>query len=122
MDQRQVVRTIAAIRVAVGVVAFVAPRRSAALAFGGHAEQPGVVTIMRSFAARDVALGLGTLRALERVTDPAAWAKLSALADIGDAVTSVIGLRHLPPARALIGATTASLAATLGLRAAPRLG
>jgi hypothetical protein len=121
MDQRQIVRMIAAARVAVGIMGLVAPRRAGALVFGPRGRDGAVAVMVRVFAGRDLVLGLGTLRALDRDADPAGWAKAAAAADALDATAAVLGLRAIPPARALLGATSAATVAALGARASTRL-
>jgi hypothetical protein len=122
VDQRQVVRMLAVARVAVGAAALVAPRRSASLVFGDEARSRAFAMIMRSFAVRDLVLGLGTLRALDQDRDPKSWVQAAAVTDAVDAVSSLTGVRALSPARTVLGAASAATAAALGLRAATRLG
>ena len=112
---------LAVTRVAVGAIALVAPRRAGSLVFGPRGHDGATAVVVRTFAARDLVLGLGTLRALDRDIDPATWAKASAAADAADAVSTLLGIRSLPPLRALAGALSAATAATTGLRAASRL-
>jgi hypothetical protein len=122
VDQRQIVRMLAVGRVAVGVAALVAPRRSAAAVFGPSASTRAVAVVMRSFAARDLVLGLGTLRALDQDRDPKSWVQASAAADAVDAFAALTGVRSFSTARTLAGAASATAAALLGVRAADRLG
>src|SRR5690606_2529086 len=84
MDQRHVVRMLAMVRIAIGVVAFVAPRRAGALAFGARTPSPAFEQVTRAFGARDVVLGVGTLRALDRDVDAEGWARMSAAGDASD--------------------------------------
>jgi hypothetical protein len=122
VDQRQVVRVLAVGRVAVGVVAFVAPRHAATMLFGREADSPALRAVTRSFAARDLVLGLGTLRALDQDVDAAGWARAGAASDAADAVIAIASARGLTRWRALAGAASAVVAATAGYRAASRLG
>jgi hypothetical protein len=121
MDQRQVVRLLAVARVAVGAIAFAAPRRAGSIVFGGRSRDGAMAVVVRTFAARDLILGLGTLRALDRDVDPVTWAKASAAADAADAVAALLGLGSLPTPRALAGATSALTASITGFRASTRL-
>jgi hypothetical protein len=122
MDQRQIVRMIAVGRVALGAIALLAPRATASLLLGHRASRGAVAMTTRMLGARDLALGLGTLRALDRDSDPAAWTNASALADAGDAVASVLVLGAVPTTRAVPTIAVSAGAAVLGARAASRLG
>jgi hypothetical protein len=122
MDQRQVVRVLAAARVGVGVTAFMAPRLAGSFLFGPHADTPALRLVTRAFGARDVILGMGTLRALDQDADAAGWARASAACDGADAVATLLAARGLPAGRTLLGGASAVAAAAAGLRAAARLG
>jgi hypothetical protein len=121
MDQRQVVRMIAAGRVVLGVVATTAPRRTAALAFGAERSRGALTMATRMLGARDLVLGLGTLRALDRNADPAGWATAGAVADAIDAVAALSVIRTVPASKVAASFLAAAAAAILGTRAAPHL-
>jgi hypothetical protein len=121
MDQRQIVRMIAAGRVALGVKALVAPRGLAALAFGGGPHSGAMVMAVRMLGARDLVLGLGTLRALDRDEDPATWAKASAAADAVDAVAATLAPRAIGLPRTAFTLAAAGISAAAGTRASTRL-
>jgi len=102
-----IVGTFAGIRVAIGVAFAVAPDRLSGPADGTRRD-----TLMtRSFAVREVVLGVGGLLAATRadITPPAVrtWAGLGALTDAGDLAASLIGGRRKPSERvpALVAAT-----------------
>lgn len=122
MDQRHLVRLLAVARVAIGVVALAAPRRAGALVLGPRGHDRGVALLVRAFGVRDLVLGLGTLRALDRDEDPATWAKLSAACDAADAAATLLAAPALPASRVVLGAGSAATAAALGARASTRLG
>jgi hypothetical protein len=122
VDQRQVVRMLAVARVAIGVAATAMPGVTGSLLFGPKANSPALRLVTRSFGARDVVIGLGTLRALDQDVDAAGWARASAASDAADAVAALIAARAVPTARALLGAGSAAVAAIGGYRAASRLG
>ncbi len=64
---------------------------------------------------RDIALGLGTVIALDRGAPVRGWIEASALADGVDAVACLLGRRHMPH-RAFVGVVTlASAAAGVGM-------
>lgn len=119
-DPIAVARTIATMRVAVGVVFLLAPgafRR----AFRDDAFTPATSLAMRMAAARDLALGLGGVLAARR--SPAAlrgWAEAGALADACDVVVMGAG-GGLKPLPRLVSALSAAAAAAAGQSAARRL-
>jgi hypothetical protein len=91
---RAVVGTFAATRVAIGVVFAIAPGRLA-----GRSGAPDDDRLMtRSFAVREVVLGVGGLfavaRADSRPSDVRLWAGLGALTDGGDLCASLAGIRR----------------------------
>jgi hypothetical protein len=120
MDQRQIVRMIAVGRVVIGVLALAAPRRIDSSLFGVRSS--GALTMAtRMLGARDLVLGLGTLRALDQDVDPATWAKAGAAADGADAVAAVLALGRVPASRALPTTIVAAASAALSARASTRL-
>ena len=66
MDWRQVARLLAVGRVMVGVGLLVATRPAGRLWMGAAADHPTTRFAIRTMAGRDLALGLGTLRALDQ--------------------------------------------------------
>jgi peptide-methionine (R)-S-oxide reductase len=122
MDQRQIVRMIAVGRVALGAFALVAPRLTSSLMFGHRTSRGPVTMATRMLGARDLALGLGMLRALDRDADPASWSAASAVADAGDTVACVLVLGAIPTSRAVPTIAASAGAAVLGARAASHLG
>jgi hypothetical protein len=97
-------------RVAIGVAFALAPSR-----LGGRADSlPSGTLMTRSFAVREVVLGVGGLLAVrEAETSPPTirrWAGLGALTDGGDLAASLAGVR-----RAETGARSSALFAAMGL-------
>jgi hypothetical protein len=88
-----VVGAFAAARVAIGVAFAVVPRHRG----DGTAPTRDAVLMTRSFAVREVVLGVGGLLAVARADrDPAGlrrWAGLGALTDTGDLWASLAGAR-----------------------------
>ena len=108
-----IVGTFAGIRVAIGVAFAVAPDRLSGPADGTRRD-----TLMtRSFAVREVVLGVGGLLAATRadITPSAVrtWAGLGALTDAGDLAASLIGGRPKPSARVPALVAASGLAAEL---------
>jgi hypothetical protein len=90
---RNVVRTFAGIRLAIGIAFVVAPGRLN----GGSRNSPDVL-MTRSFAVREIALGVGGLLATTRPdVSPSAvrlWAGLGALTDAGDLAAAFAQMRR----------------------------
>lgn len=121
VDQRQVVRLLAVTRLAIGAFAWVAPAVAGRFVAGARARDPIITLLVRAFAARDLVIGYGTLRALREDRDPAAWARLAAVCDGADSLAALAALRSLPFTRGMTAAVSASVAAAAGWRASSRL-
>jgi len=113
VDHRQLVRALAAGRVAVGTALTVAPGVTGRTWIGPTARDRKVKVMIRAMGGRDLAMGLGTLQALDRGHDVRSWVALSALCDAIDATATVLALRRLGP-RALPVLVTATAAAVAG--------
>jgi hypothetical protein len=99
VSSRLVVGAFAGMRVAIGAAFAVAPDR-----LSGRSDGTRRDTLMtRSFAVREVVLGVGGLLAATRGDiSPSAvrtWAGLGALTDAGDLAASLAGVRRKPSAR-----------------------
>ena len=108
-------------RVVVGAVLIVAPGLAGGSWIGDPARDRRTKMIIRGFGARDLALGLGTLRALDRGEPVEGWARMSALGDLGDAGAALLGVRGLGLARTGTTMLSAGVAAALGSAAANNL-
>jgi hypothetical protein len=71
-------------RVAAGATRFIALRFVGRIWIGSRGDDPGVALITRSFAIRDVGLGLGTAFAARRDQRVTGWAEACLLSDVGD--------------------------------------
>lgn len=122
VDHRSIVRLLAAGRIAIGTAALLAPSRVTRGWVGPDGATPGGRTVTRGLGARDVALGLGVLDALER-GEPSArrWVQASALADLGDATATLAAFRQLPKVGRLAVLAVAAGAAVAGMVAADNL-
>ena len=112
MDHRQLSRALAAGRILVGATLLIAPRAAGSRWIGDAARQPGVSVAARAFGVRDLALGLGTLQALEGDAPVRPWVSLGMMCDLGDLVATAlafraIGARRALPVMAVAGAATA---------------
>lgn len=96
-------------RIAVGVAALIAPRLAGRI-IGGRQATPPTALFARMLGARDLALGLGTVIALDRGAPVRGWLEASALADACDCIATLLAREHLSPA--VIRATAGSAAAS----------
>jgi hypothetical protein len=104
-------------RVLAGVAVFARPERFARLVGTdrGTASRAGVY--VRLFAARETALGLGTLNALRSGADVRPWVLASAIGDAGDALAFATATRgrSVPPVRGLAITVAATTGVLVGL-------
>ena len=122
MDHRSVARITAAGRVAIGAALLVAPQAVTRGWTGATGALPGAKLLGRGLGVRDLMLGLGVINALDR-GDPRAqdWVRASAVADVGDAVATVLAYRHLPKRSRFGVLAIAAGAAVAGFVAADNL-
>ena len=109
-NRRRIVSALAATRVAIGVAFALAPHR-----LDGRKVHSRADTLMtRSFAVREVTLGVGgllaTVGAGARPSSVRRWAGLGALTDGGDLAASLVGVHRDDPS-----AWVPALVATAGL-------
>src|SRR4051794_41576924 len=88
-------------RILIGAVLIVAPGAAGRRWIGDPATDPRVKVAVRGLGARDLAFGLGALRALDRGEPARTWVQLAAVGDSVDAVSGVLAARHLGPVRAI---------------------
>jgi len=84
-------------RIGIGCTALVAPTAMARPWIGDAASGPEARVLARTMGGRDLALGIGALRALgvdSAVARP--WVALAGLADAVDATVTVLAFRRLP--------------------------
>lgn len=122
MDDAQLALALARGRIAFGVAAVVAPGLTTRLLAGRKAagiEPP----LTRMLGARDLALGLGTVIALDRGAPVRGWIEGAAVSDAVDAVTSLLARKRMSPGAfkgtLLLGAGSAACGAYLSRRLDP---
>jgi hypothetical protein len=117
MEPRDLAIAQARGRIAVGLAFLAAPSLVGRLWVGGDARRPGARVLGRAFGARDLALGLGVVIALDRGAPVRGWLEASALADASDFAAGLLGADALPPPLRpgvlALGAGSAALAAWL---------
>jgi hypothetical protein len=121
MEARTVATALARARIAIGIAAVAAPAAAARL-MGGRSGSAGLAPVaVRMVGARDVALGLGAVIAIDRGAPVRGWLEGAALADAGDLVAGVLGRERLTPGALKATAGVAGAAAALGALLARRL-
>lgn len=93
MEARQVAVALAAGRIAIGTAAFVAPRLVGRSWLGEVSGADGTKIALRGLGARDAAIGVGLLAALDEPARARNWVEAGVIADAGDFVATALG-RH----------------------------
>jgi hypothetical protein len=117
MNADSTVKALAALRVVIGVAAWLAPRQSGK-GFGLDPEaNPQAPYLGRLFGARDVALGVGTLQASGEARKQ--WLRIGIAVDAADAAAALAAGRggYLPPLAAGLVFAPAIAAVGLGVAA-----
>ena len=98
MDERDHVRNIAIMRMALGGAYVTLPGLAGPTWIGADAATGGARTLARGFGARDAILGYGLFQALESGdgTQIRRWLLLGAAADAGDLLGTLGSWRRLP--------------------------
>lgn len=118
MDNRRVIAMLSIARVGVGTALLLAPSRMGRNWVGSVADDPRAAVVIRGFGARDLVLGLGTLRALRRDEPLTGWVQMAAIGDACDAVAGLVGAPGVGAARTIPTVLSAAAAAAVGMRAA----
>jgi hypothetical protein len=100
-DHRQIVRMLACARIAIGATLLAAPRRAGGRWIGPAADDAAARLAVRALAARDLAIGVGTLRALTGEEPARPWAVAGAASDLVDAAATIVAVRQVGLRRAL---------------------
>jgi hypothetical protein len=93
VDATLAARALAIGRIALGLGLFLAPRRLTRAWLGRDAGGGNVTAVVRGLAARDVAVGVGTLVALRGdapAQDAERWIEAGIVGDLGDAVGTLL--------------------------------
>ena len=120
-DPRGSIQATAAVRLLVGLVVLVAPRRTAGALLGTTGPSDETLLALRMFAGRDAALGLGALLAARHPSSALrGWAEAGVLADATDALAFAV-TRSVKPMLRLGLALVAATATVSGAMSARRL-
>jgi hypothetical protein len=109
MKARDLAVGLASGRIAIGVVSLLAPGLVGRAMMGPDGDSGGTRPFLRVVGARDLALGVGVLVALDRDAPVQGWLRASAVVDGLDAAGSLLARHHLRPTvfPAAAGAATA---------------
>jgi hypothetical protein len=118
MENRRVIALLSIARVGVGTALLLAPRRMGRNWVGSAVDDPRAALVIRGFGARDLALGLGTLRAMQRDEPLTGWVQMAALGDACDAIAGLAGASSVGLVRTIPTVVSAAVAAVVGARAA----
>jgi hypothetical protein len=121
LDHRQVARLLAAIRIVAGAALVIAPRTIGIRWVGDDAARAGTRLFIRTMGIRDLALAVGTMRALNHRGPAREWVLASATSDAVDVVATVLAMPSIGVRRGLPSAITALLASAAGFAAAGRV-
>ncbi len=117
MENRRVIAMLSIARVGVGTALLLAPRTMGRNWVGSVADDRRAALVIRGFGARDLALGLGTLRAMARNEPLNGWVQMAALGDACDAIAGLAGASNVGVARTIPTVLSATAAAIMGMRA-----
>jgi hypothetical protein len=120
MDERETARAISMARFVVGVACVLFPRRAARVWLGGDSSE-NLTVAMRAMGARDVAIAVGTIAALDNGGDVAGWLRAGVTADATDAASTLMAFGSLRGLRKWVWPVTAGAAAYVGLQLAAEL-
>ena len=121
MNEKEIARMLGLARLAVGVVGFLAPTKTIRGWIGQEAKPYPTNMVMRGFAARDAAIGIGLLAALENDGPVRGWLEASALSDLVDAIGTLAAWKDLPGFSRLLLLAVEVGAATVGMQLAAEL-
>jgi hypothetical protein len=109
MEARHLALGLAGGRIAIGVISLLAPGLVGRAMMGPEGDSGGIRLLLRVVGARDLALGIGVLAALDRDAPVRGWLRASAVVDGLDAAGSLLARHHLRPTvfPAAAGAATA---------------
>jgi len=114
MDEKDITRLMGWLRVATGTAFTLAPAKTSRMWVGRDVDSVYTRMAARGLGARDLALGIGLLTAMQRGASVRGWLEAGALSDGIDAFNSIVGMRRLSKFRMLLLATAGGYSAYLG--------
>jgi hypothetical protein len=121
MNDATLAMSLARCRIALGTAAVLAPRLATRMMSGRRQSEAIGPVFARMLGARDIALGLGTVIALDRGKPVRGWLEGSALADTVDCITCFLARGDLSPRVAPAAAGFGGASAILGTFLSRRL-
>lgn len=118
MDDRDLLRKLSIMRLAIGISLFAAPRLAVKVWTGESSDSPALVLAARALGAREVALAAGTLAAMENGGAARRWVEAAVIADAADALSVLGRLPGMAPIQRLGQLVGAGGAAILGIKIA----
>jgi hypothetical protein len=97
MEPRELAVAQARGRIAVGAAFLLAPGLAGRTWVGADAARSSAKLLARAFGARDLAIGLGVVIAIDRGAPVRGWLEASALSDAADAMATLLGADTVPP-------------------------
>jgi hypothetical protein len=123
MEDARLAMSVARCRIAIGAAAVLTPGLAARVMGDRRGSERIAPLFARMLGARDIALGLGTVIALDRGKPVRGWLEGSALADTVDCVACFLARENMSPgvfgAAAGLGAASAILGVVLSRRLDP---
>lgn len=116
MSERRLAYMTAIARIAIGTGFMAAPRLTGRTWVGDEAGRTRTALFIRALGARDVALGLGTARALATGAPARSWLRASLLADATDLAVTLAAWKELEPEARAVVAPIAAIATVAGVR------
>jgi hypothetical protein len=113
MEARDLAVGSAGGRIAIGLVSLLVPGVVGRAMMGRDGDSPGRRLFLRVVGARDLALGIGVLVALDRNAPVHGWLRASAVVDGLDAAGSLLARHHLRPTVFPAAASAATAGALL---------
>lgn len=120
-NDRELAQALSLLRLAAGFALFMAPKRAVKAWLRDPDPSAAAVAAARSVGARDMAIALGTLVALDKETEVRGWLEAGVMTDAADALGVLVAWRHMPSFRRLFFFLSASGSALLGSRLAAAL-
>jgi hypothetical protein len=121
MDARQAALALARGRIAFGAAFLVTPGLLGRLWIGDDAKRGAVKLVLRALGARDLALGLGVVIALDRGAPVRGWLEAGVLSDTADFVATFVAGDSIPEGGRRNTLAMASGSAALGVALARAL-
>jgi len=121
MEPRELALWHARGRQLVGAAFVLAPGLVGSAWIGSDARRRPVKVLARAFAARDLAIGLGVVIALDRGAPVRGWLEAGALSDAIDTAATVLAGNSIPPAIRWSCVAVGVGSAALGAMLAPQL-